>query len=73
MLNKCWHVKIAKIMFLLEVSSVRVIHSYDIDQDNNINSAQMSDARILYRSEGDVDRATKQGWGTKIVQAVWPF
>ncbi len=60
-------------MFLLEVSSVRVIHSYDIDQDNNINSAQMSDARILYRSEGDVDRATKQGWGTKIVQAVWPF
>ena len=50
-----------------------VIRPYDIDQDNNINSAQMSDARILYKSEGDVDRATKQGWGTKIVQAVWPF
>ena len=50
-----------------------VIRPYDIDQNNNINSAQMSDARILYKSEGDVDRATKQGWGTKIVQAVWPF
>jgi len=50
-----------------------VIRPYDIDQNNNINSAQMSDARILYKSEGDVDRATKQGWGTKLVQAVWPF
>ncbi len=50
-----------------------VIRPYDIDQNNQINSAQMSDARILYNSEGDLDRATKQGWGTKLVQAVWPF
>ena len=50
-----------------------VIRPYDIDQDNNINSAQMSDAKILYKTQGDVDRATEQGWGTKIIQAVWPF
>ena len=50
-----------------------VIRPYDIDQNNRINSSQISEARILYKSEGDVDRATKQGWGTKIVQAVWPF
>jgi flagellar L-ring protein precursor FlgH len=50
-----------------------VIRPYDIDQYNNINSRQMSDAKILYKTEGDMDRATKQGWGTKIVQSVWPF
>ncbi len=50
-----------------------VIRSYDIDQNNQIYSAQISDAKILYSSEGDIDRATKQGWGTKLVQAVWPF
>jgi len=50
-----------------------VIRPYDIDQYNNINSKQISDAKILYKTQGDVDRATKQGWGTKIVQSIWPF
>ncbi len=50
-----------------------VIRPYDIDQYNKIDSAQMSDAKILYKMQGDVDRATDQGWGTKIVQAIWPF
>ncbi|MBU1659251.1 flagellar basal body L-ring protein FlgH [bacterium] len=50
-----------------------VIRPYDIDQYNKIDSAQMSEAKILYKTQGDVDRATKQGWGTKIIQAIWPF
>ncbi len=50
-----------------------VIRPYDIDQYNKISSAQMSEAKILYKTEGDVDRATEQGWGTAIVQAIWPF
>ena len=50
-----------------------VIRPYDIDQNNQINSAKISDAKILYASEGDIDRSTNQGWGSKIVQAVWPF
>jgi flagellar L-ring protein precursor FlgH len=50
-----------------------VIRPYDIDQYNKINSEKMSDAKILYKTQGDVDRATKQGWGTKILQAIWPF
>ena len=50
-----------------------VIRPYDIDQYNNINSSQISDAKILYKTEGDVDRATEQGWGTKIIQSIWPF
>ncbi len=56
---------------IIQISGV--IRPYDIDQNNRISSAQMSDAKILYKSEGDVDRATKQGWATKIIQAIWPF
>ncbi len=56
---------------IIQISGV--IRPYDIDQNNNINSSQMSDAKILYKTEGDVDRATEQGWATKIIQAVWPF
>ena len=50
-----------------------VIRPYDIDQNNQINSAKMSDAKILYANEGDVNRASNQGWGSKMMQAVWPF
>ncbi|MDA7817376.1 flagellar basal body L-ring protein FlgH [Sulfurimonas sp.] len=56
---------------IMQISGV--IRPYDIDQNNNISSAQMSEAKILYKTEGDVDRATQQAWGTKIIQAVWPF
>ena len=56
---------------IIQISGV--IRPYDIDQYNKIDSAQMSDAKILYKTQGDVDRATKQGWGTKIIQAIWPF
>jgi flagellar L-ring protein precursor FlgH len=56
---------------ILQISGV--IRPYDIDQYNKIDSAQMSDAKILYKTQGDVDRATQQGWGSKIVQSIWPF
>ncbi len=50
-----------------------VIRPFDIDQNNQINSAQMADAKIMYKTEGDIKRATEQGWGTKLIQAIWPF
>lgn len=50
-----------------------VIRPYDIDQNNQINSAKISDAKIMYANEGDVDRSVNQGWASKMVQAVWPF
>ncbi len=56
---------------IIQISGV--IRPYDIDQYNKIDSAQMSDAKILYKTQGDVDRASKQGWGSQIVQSVWPF
>ena len=56
---------------IIQISGV--VRPYDIDQNNNINSSKISDAKILYKTQGDVDRAGKQGWGTQIIQAVWPF
>jgi len=50
-----------------------VIRPYDIDLNNQITSAKISDAKIQYANEGDVDRSVNQGWGSKIIQAVWPF
>ncbi|MFY9141515.1 flagellar basal body L-ring protein FlgH [Sulfuricurvum sp.] len=50
-----------------------VIRPYDIDQNNQINSSKISDAKILYANEGDIDRSTQQGWASKIAGAVWPF
>lgn len=50
-----------------------VIRPYDIDQNNKIDSAKMSEAKISYSTQGDVERSTEQGWGSKIVQSIWPF
>lgn len=50
-----------------------VIRPYDIDQYNKISSSQISDAKILYQTEGDVEHSTQRGWGSKLVNAVWPF
>jgi len=50
-----------------------VIRPYDIDQNNQISSAKISDAKIMYANEGDIDRSVNQGWGSKMVQAIWPF
>jgi flagellar L-ring protein FlgH len=56
---------------IVQVSGV--IRPFDIGQNNTINSNQISDAKILYKTEGDIDRATNQGWGAKLIQSVWPF
>ncbi len=56
---------------VIQVSGV--IRPYDISQSNQISSSQMSDAKILYKTEGDMDRATQRGWGSKLVHAIWPF
>jgi flagellar L-ring protein precursor FlgH len=56
---------------IIQISGV--IRPYDIDQYNKISSSQISDAKILYKTQGDVDRATEQGWGSQALQAIWPF
>lgn len=50
-----------------------VIRPYDIDIANQIKSTMIADARILYKTQGDIDRASTKGWGTKMLEVLWPF
>jgi len=50
-----------------------VIRPYDIDQKNTIDSKYIADAKILYKTEGEIDRATEKPWGSKLVETIWPF
>jgi len=50
-----------------------VISPLDIDIKNQINSRFIADAKIMYKTEGDIARQGKQGWGTRAIEAVWPF
>lgn len=56
---------------IIQISGV--IRPYDITQTNTISSAYISDAKISYHTEGDIKRNTQQGWGTRLVNSVWPF
>ncbi|TQR58142.1 flagellar basal body L-ring protein FlgH [Campylobacter troglodytis] len=50
-----------------------VIRPYDIGQDNTINSSFIADAKILYKTEGEVARTTKKPWGTRFFETIWPY
>lgn len=56
---------------IIQVSGV--IRPYDIDQYNNIDSRYIADAKILYKTEGDIDQTTTKPWGTKFMETIWPF
>ncbi len=56
---------------IIQISGV--IRPYDIDQKNTIDSKYIADAKILYKTEGDIDRATEKPWGSKYIESIWPF
>jgi len=56
---------------LIQISGV--IRPYDIDSTNTIDSKFIADAKIMYKTEGEIDRATTKPWGSKFVESVWPF
>ncbi|AFL68516.1 flagellar basal body L-ring protein FlgH [Sulfurospirillum barnesii] len=56
---------------MIQVSGV--IRPYDIDQYNNIDSKYIADAKILYKTEGDIDQTTTRPWGSKFMESIWPF
>jgi len=56
---------------IMQISGV--IRPDDIDPSNTIPSTQIADAKILYDTEGDIDRSTNEGWASKFLSAVWPF
>ena len=50
-----------------------VVRPTDIARDNTIQSQFIADAKIMYDTQGDLKRNTEKGWGTKLVESVWPF
>jgi flagellar L-ring protein precursor FlgH len=56
---------------LVQISGV--IRPYDIDQYNNVDSKYIADAKILYKTEGEVDQSTTEPWGSKMMESIWPF
>ena len=56
---------------IIQVSGVA--RPEDIDSSNTIVSTKIADAKILYKTQGDIGKSTNQGWGSKILNTVWPF
>ena len=50
-----------------------VIRASDIDATNTIDSKYISDAKIEYKTEGEIERATEKNWFVKFLDAVSPF
>ena len=50
-----------------------IIRQEDISSDNVIASQYISDARISYVGAGIINDKMKQGWLTRVADAVWPF
>ena len=56
---------------IIQISGV--INPNDLDLTNTINSNKISDTKILYQTEGDIDNANTQGIGAKFLGMIFPF
>lgn len=50
-----------------------VISKADIDPGNIVNSRRISQARIYYGGEGEINDVQQDKWGNKIIEAITPF
>jgi flagellar L-ring protein precursor FlgH len=50
-----------------------VVRPEDVDADNTIQSTSLADAHIEYVGKGIIADKQKAGWGTRLVDKVWPF
>ena len=50
-----------------------VIRPYDISPENTVYSYQLANLKILYEKDGEEIDALKKGWGTKLLDSIWPF
>ena len=56
---------------IIQISGV--IRPQDISADNTIDSKYISDAKIAYKTEGDLKRYTEQNWFAKFWDAIAPW
>lgn len=50
-----------------------IIRPDDIDSDNRVQSTALADARIEYYGKGALADKQKPGWGTRLIDNVWPW
>jgi len=50
-----------------------VVRPEDVGADNSIRSTNLADANIEYVGRGTIADKQKAGWGTRLVDKVWPF
>ena len=50
-----------------------VVRPEDVESDNSILSSNLADAHIEYVGHGTIADKQKAGWGTRLLDAVWPF
>lgn len=56
---------------IIQISGV--IRPYDISQNNQIDSKYIADAKIMYKTQGELDRSTTKPWGSRLMKSIWPF
>ena len=56
---------------VIQVSGI--IRSRDIAPDNTVLSRRIANAQITYLGSGDMARAARPGWGTRLLLNIWPF
>lgn len=56
---------------IIQISGV--IRPQDISADNTIDSKYIADAKIAYKTQGDIKRYTSQGWLAKLWSAIAPW
>jgi flagellar L-ring protein precursor FlgH len=50
-----------------------IIRPVDITAANTVSSTKILNARISYTGKGAISDKQKPGWGTRIIDNVWPF
>ncbi len=56
---------------IIQVSGV--ISPYNISANNEIESKYISDAKVQYTTQGELDQGTKRGWLSRFLDTIWPF
>jgi len=50
-----------------------IVRPQDVSATNHVYSQHLADARIIYTGSGIIDDKSRPGWGTRILDWVWPF
>jgi flagellar L-ring protein precursor FlgH len=50
-----------------------IVRLADVDLNNTVQSGQVADARVVYTGNGDIGRASRQGWLSHFFSIINPF